>query len=75
MVQGFWRRRETKAAFVCVRELADGVGSEANDTLPITGLWASSAMQCDFTSALDIARESLLQEAESEQRQPEAIGS
>ena len=62
---------ETKAAFARVRELADGVGSAGERYATYYGLWASSAMQGDFASALDIA-ESLLREAESEERQPEA---
>jgi predicted ATPase/class 3 adenylate cyclase len=62
---------ETKAAFARVRELADGVGSVGERYATYYGLWASSAMQNDFTSALDIA-ETLLQEAQSEERQPEA---
>ena len=68
--QGFGSE-ETKAAFTRVRELADGVGSAGERYATYYGLWASSAMQGDFASALDIA-ESLLREAESEERQPEA---
>jgi tetratricopeptide (TPR) repeat protein len=61
---------ETKAAFSRARELADGIGSAGERYATYYGLWANTAMQGDFASALDIA-ESFLREAQREGRQPE----
>jgi predicted ATPase len=61
---------ETRAALARARELADGVGTAGERYATYYGLWANTAMQGDFASALDIA-ESFLREAHREDRQPE----